>query len=254
MPGVLMLEALAQAAALLVVRRRIDVDARRQDGVLLRRHRRRALQAAGRAGRPADARRRRSTACKRGICKFTGARHGRRRARRRGRADVHDAHASPERRAAWRRSIRRRIVDRRRRARPHGRGRPVRGRSAPHVRIGAGTTVGAHCVIEGRTTIGRDNRIFQFASLGARAAGQEVRAASRPSSRSATATPSASSAPSTAAPRRTPASTRIGDDNWIMAYVHIAHDCQVGSHTIFANNAHARRPRARRRLGRSSAG
>jgi hypothetical protein len=45
----------------------------------------------------------------------------------------------------------------------------------PHVRIGAGTTIGAHCVIEGRTTIGRDNRIFQFASLGADAAGQEVR-------------------------------------------------------------------------------
>ena len=31
--------------------------------------------------------------------------------------------------------------------------------------------------------------------------------------------------------------TRIGDDNWIMAYVHIAHDCQVGNHTILANNA-----------------
>ncbi len=45
----------------------------------------------------------------------------------------------------------------------------------PHVRVGAGTTIGAHCVIEGRTTIGRDNRIFQFASLGARAAGQEIR-------------------------------------------------------------------------------
>ena len=43
--------------------------------------------------------------------------------------------------------------------------------------------------------------------------------------------------------------TRIGDDNWIMAYVHIAHDCQVGNHTIFANNAAAGRPCARGRLG-----
>ena len=56
MPGVMMLEALAQAAALLVVRRRRR-DARRQHGLLLRRHRRRALQAPGRAGRPADPRR-----------------------------------------------------------------------------------------------------------------------------------------------------------------------------------------------------
>ena len=61
MPGVLMLEAMAQAAALLSLRDD-GHRARRQHGVLLRRHRRRALQAAGRAGRPADARRRRSTA------------------------------------------------------------------------------------------------------------------------------------------------------------------------------------------------
>ena len=38
--------------------------------------------------------------------------------------------------------------------------------------------------------------------------------------------------------------TRVGNDNWIMAYVHLAHDCQVGNHTIFANYMRARRPRA----------
>ena len=61
--------------------------------------------------------------------------------------------------------------------------------------------------------------------------------ASRPSWRSATATRSASSAPSTSARAQDGGVTRIGDDNWIMAYVHIAHDCQVGNHTILANNA-----------------
>ena len=43
--------------------------------------------------------------------------------------------------------------------------------------------------------------------------------------------------------------TRVGNDNWIMAYVHIAHDCQVGNHTIFANNATLAGPCARGRLG-----
>ena len=94
MPGVLMLEAMAQAAALLS----FDDDgrhARRQDGVLLRRHRRRPLQAPGRAGRPADAGRRRSTRMQGRHLQVQGAR-----ARVggelavRGRADVHDAHAS----------------------------------------------------------------------------------------------------------------------------------------------------------------
>ena len=105
------------------------------------------------------------------------------------------------------------------------------------MRIGAGTTIGPHCVIEGHTTIGRDNRIFQFGSIGARAAGQEVRRRADASWRSATATPSASSAPSTSARSQDVGVTRIGDDNWIMAYVHIAHDCQVGNQTIIANNA-----------------
>ena len=43
--------------------------------------------------------------------------------------------------------------------------------------------------------------------------------------------------------------TRVGNDNWIMAYVHIAHDCQVGNHTILANNAHAGRPRRKSATG-----
>jgi UDP-N-acetylglucosamine acyltransferase len=104
------------------------------------------------------------------------------------------------------------------------------------VSIGAGTTVGAHCVIEGRTTIGRDNRVFQFNSLGA--IPQDKKYAGEPSElvigdRNTIrefCTFNIGSAGGVGV-------TRVGDDNWLMAYVHLAHDCVVGSNTIFANNA-----------------
>ena len=106
----------------------------------------------------------------------------------------------------------------------------------PHVRIGAGTTVGPHCVIEGHTTIGRDNRIFQFASLGAipqdkKYAGEpcELVMGDRNTIREFTTFNIGSPGGGGV--------TRIGHDNWLMAYVHIAHDCIVGNHTIFANNS-----------------
>ncbi len=106
----------------------------------------------------------------------------------------------------------------------------------PHVRIGAGTTIGPHCVIEGHTTIGQDNRIFQFNSLGA--IPQDKKYAGEPCEL-------------TIGDRNTVREfcsfnigspgdggvTSVGNDNWIMAYVHIAHDCQVGNHTIFANSS-----------------
>jgi UDP-N-acetylglucosamine acyltransferase len=106
----------------------------------------------------------------------------------------------------------------------------------PHVRIGEGTTVGPHCVIEGRTTIGRDNRIFQFASLGAipqdkKYAGEpcELVIGERNTVREFTTFNIGSPGGGGV--------TRVGNDNWLMAYVHLAHDCIVGDHTIFANNA-----------------
>ena len=106
----------------------------------------------------------------------------------------------------------------------------------PHVRIGSGTSIGPHCVIDGHTTIGRDNRIFQFNSLGA--VPQDKKYGGEPCEL-------------VIGDRNTirefctfnigsPGDvgvTRVGDDNWIMAYVHLAHDCQVGNHTIFANNS-----------------
>jgi UDP-N-acetylglucosamine acyltransferase len=104
------------------------------------------------------------------------------------------------------------------------------------VDIGDGTTVGPHVVIEGPTRIGRDNRIFQFSSLGA--APQDKKYGGEPTQLEI-------------GDRNTIREfctfnrgtvqdvgiTRVGSDNWIMAYVHMAHDCQVGDHTIFANNA-----------------
>ncbi len=106
----------------------------------------------------------------------------------------------------------------------------------PHVRIGAGTTVGPHCVIEGHTTIGCDNRIFQFNSLGAvpqdkKYAGEpcELIIGDRNTIREFCTFNIGSPGDI--------AKTIVGNDNWIMAYVHLAHDCVVGNHTIFANNS-----------------
>ena len=106
----------------------------------------------------------------------------------------------------------------------------------PHVIIGARSSVGAHCVIEGHTTIGEDNRIFQFASLGA--APQDKKYAGEPTrleiGQRNTIREFCTFNTGTMQDRGV---TSIGDDNWIMAYVHIAHDCAVGNQTILANNA-----------------
>ena len=106
----------------------------------------------------------------------------------------------------------------------------------PHVSIDAGTSVGPHCVIEGHTRIGRDNKIFQFCSLGA--VPQDMKYAGEPTELVVgdrnTIREFCTFNIGTVQDR---AVTSIGSDNWIMAYVHIAHDCQLGDHIILANNA-----------------
>jgi UDP-N-acetylglucosamine acyltransferase len=106
----------------------------------------------------------------------------------------------------------------------------------PHVKIGAGTKIGAHVVIEGRTTIGRENTFYQFSSIGA--APQDKKYAGEPTSLEIgdrnTVREFCTFNIGTA---QDVGVTRLGNDNWIMAYVHIAHDCQIGSNTIFANAA-----------------
>ncbi len=104
------------------------------------------------------------------------------------------------------------------------------------VEIAAGTHIGPHVVISGPTRIGRDNRIWQFASLGAdpqdkKYAGERtelVIGASNTIREYVTINRGT---------REGGGITRVGDDNWILAYAHIAHDCQVGNHVVFSNNA-----------------
>jgi UDP-N-acetylglucosamine acyltransferase len=106
----------------------------------------------------------------------------------------------------------------------------------PDVEIGDNTIIGPHVIIKGHTRIGRDNHIFQFCSLGE--VPQDKKYAGEPTRLEI-------------GDRNTirefctfnlgtvqdQGVTSIGDDNWLMAYVHIAHDCRVGNKTIFANGA-----------------
>ncbi len=104
------------------------------------------------------------------------------------------------------------------------------------VKVGEGTSIGAHAVIEGPTTIGRDNRVFAHASLGG--APQDMKYRGEPTElvigERNTIREFCTFNRGTA---QGGGVTRIGDDNWIMAYVHIAHDVQLGHRTILANNA-----------------
>jgi len=100
--------------------------------------------------------------------------------------------------------------------------------------VGEGSWIGAHVVLDGRTRIGRKNRIFHFASIGAppqdkKYAGEDTAVEIGEGN---TIREYVTINRGTALDAGV---TRLGDDNWVMAYVHFAHDCQIGSHTIFAN-------------------
>ncbi len=105
-----------------------------------------------------------------------------------------------------------------------------------HVEIGEHTVIGPHVVLAGHTRMGRDNRIFQFCSIGEQPQDKKydgeptrLEIGDRNTIREFC-TFNCGTAQDAGV-------TRLGDDNWIMAYVHLAHDCQVGNRTIFANNA-----------------
>jgi UDP-N-acetylglucosamine acyltransferase len=106
----------------------------------------------------------------------------------------------------------------------------------PDVKIGARSTVGPHCVIEGDTTIGIENRIWQFCSIGG--APQDKKYAGEPTRLVVgdrnTIREFCTFNRGTAQDEGV---TKVGNDNWLMAYVHLAHDCRIGNQTIFANNA-----------------
>ncbi len=106
----------------------------------------------------------------------------------------------------------------------------------PNVQIDSGCRIGAHTVINGPTSIGKDNRIYQMASIGEdpqdkKYAGEATRLEIGNGN---TIREFVTLNRGTVQDRGV---TSIGDDNWIMAYVHVAHDCLVGDHTILANNA-----------------
>jgi len=106
----------------------------------------------------------------------------------------------------------------------------------PHVEIGAGCRVGPHAVITGHTRIGANNRIYQFVSLGE--VPQDKKYAGEPTRLEIGNNNSIREfCTFNCGTVQDAGVTRIGNDNWLMAYVHLAHDCQVGNHTIFANNA-----------------
>lgn len=106
----------------------------------------------------------------------------------------------------------------------------------PHVEIGPGSWIGPHAVITGHTRIGARNRIYQFNSLGEvpqdkKYGGEATRLELGDDN---TVREFCTFNCGTA---QDAGVTRIGSGNWFMAYVHLAHDCQIGSNTIFANNA-----------------
>jgi UDP-N-acetylglucosamine acyltransferase len=104
------------------------------------------------------------------------------------------------------------------------------------VRVGAGTQIGAHCVIEGPTSIGRDNRISSHTALGC--APQDKKYAGEPTElRIGDRNTIFQFCTFSRGTAQDGGVTRVGDDNWIMAYAHLAHDVQLGSRTILANNA-----------------
>ena len=105
-----------------------------------------------------------------------------------------------------------------------------------HVEIGDDTWIGPHVVIEGHSRIGRGNRVFQFASLGA--VPQDKKYAGEPTRLEiGDGNTIREFCTLNCGTAQDAGVTRLGSDNWIMAYVHIAHDCRIGDHTIFANNA-----------------
>ena len=105
-----------------------------------------------------------------------------------------------------------------------------------HVEIESHCRIGAHVVIDGITRIGAGNRIFPFASLGQDPQDKKYagEATQLEIGRGNTIREYVTINRGTVQDQGV---TRIGDDNWIMAYVHIAHDCHIGSHAVLANNA-----------------
>lgn len=105
------------------------------------------------------------------------------------------------------------------------------------VTIGAGTWIGPHTVIQGPTRIGEDNRIYQFSSIGERPQDKKFQDEDRTELIIGDRNVIREYCTFNRGTVQDIGKTVLGNDNWIMAYVHLAHDCVIGNHTIFANGA-----------------
>lgn len=104
-----------------------------------------------------------------------------------------------------------------------------------HVEIGAGTKIGPHVVVTGHTKIGKKNQIFQFCSIGE--VPQDKKYAGEPTRLEiGDNNVIRESCTFNIGTVQDVGVTRMGNNNWIMAYVHVAHDCQIGNNVIFANS------------------
>ena len=107
----------------------------------------------------------------------------------------------------------------------------------PDVTVGPRTKVEAHCVIKGPTTIGEDNSIFPFCTIGDDPQDKKY----QPDGNSILEIGDRNTIREYCSINRGTSQggglTKIGHDNWIMAYCHIAHDCLIGSNCVFANNS-----------------
>jgi len=106
----------------------------------------------------------------------------------------------------------------------------------PHVTIESGSKIGPHVVVNGPTHIGKNNTIYQFASIGEVPQDKKFHGENS----KLVIGDNNTIREFVTVNRGTEdgcGTTTIGNDNWLMAYIHIAHDCQVGNHTIFSNGA-----------------
>ncbi len=106
----------------------------------------------------------------------------------------------------------------------------------PNVEIGEGTSIGSHVVVKAGVTIGRENKIYQFASIGEDP--QHLNYKGEPTAlRIGDRNIIREFCTMNRGTIQGGGETSVGDDNFFMAYVHVAHDCKVGNRTIFVNNA-----------------
>ncbi|MDE2150188.1 MAG: acyl-ACP--UDP-N-acetylglucosamine O-acyltransferase [Gammaproteobacteria bacterium] len=105
------------------------------------------------------------------------------------------------------------------------------------VEIGEGTRVGSHALLQGPMRVGRHNRIFGFVSLGEVSQDKTARAEDPTAVEIGDGNTIREFVTIQRGTLKDAGVTRIGDDNWIMNYVHVAHDCQIGNHAILANNS-----------------